>query len=163
MMLRQYISYLMEKRFPLSWSFEGTRSRVGKLMPPRYGLLKYVMDSAHATGARNLHIIPISISYDMIGDVKDYAKEQSGGVKRPESLSWFVGYLRRPAPAHGQDLLRLRRAGGPRRGAVTGRSARIAARGLRRRRRGEPRDADHPAIADLHGAARPPPRGPHRR
>jgi glycerol-3-phosphate O-acyltransferase len=95
MILRQYIGYLMEKRFPLSWAFEGTRSRVGKLMPPRYGLLKYVMDSAHATGLRNLHIIPISISYDMIGDVKDYAKEQeSGGVKRPESLSWFVGYLR---------------------------------------------------------------------
>jgi glycerol-3-phosphate O-acyltransferase len=94
MILRLYISYLMEKRFPLSWSFEGTRSRVGKLMPPRYGLLKYVMDSAHATGLRNLHIIPISISYDLIGDVKDYAKEQAGGVKRPESLSWFVGYLR---------------------------------------------------------------------
>ncbi|MEM8941580.1 MAG: glycerol-3-phosphate 1-O-acyltransferase [Pseudomonadota bacterium] len=92
--LRQYIGYLMEKRFPLSWAFEGTRSRVGKLMPPRYGLLKYVMDSAHATGARNLHIIPISISYDMIGDVKDYAVEQSGAVKRPESLSWFLGYLR---------------------------------------------------------------------
>jgi glycerol-3-phosphate O-acyltransferase len=77
MILRQYISYLMEKRFPLSWAFEGTRSRVGKLMPPRYGLLKYVMDSAHATGLRNLHIIPISISYDMIGDVKDYAKPSS--------------------------------------------------------------------------------------
>ncbi|MEM9397092.1 MAG: glycerol-3-phosphate 1-O-acyltransferase [Pseudomonadota bacterium] len=92
--LRQYIGYLMEKRFPLSWAFEGTRSRVGKLMPPRYGLLKYVMDSAHATGARNLHIIPISISYDMIGDVKDYADEQSGATKRPESLSWFIGYLR---------------------------------------------------------------------
>jgi glycerol-3-phosphate O-acyltransferase len=92
--LRQYIGYLMEKRFPLSWAFEGTRSRVGKLMPPRYGLLKYVMDSAHATGAQNLHIVPISISYDMIGDVKDYASEQSGGVKRPESLRWFIGYLR---------------------------------------------------------------------
>jgi glycerol-3-phosphate O-acyltransferase len=94
MVLRQYIGYLMEKRFPLSWSFEGTRSRVGKLMPPRYGLLKYVMDSAHATGARNLHFVPISISYDMIGDVKDYASEQSGGIKRPESLRWFIGYLR---------------------------------------------------------------------
>ena len=92
--LRQYIGYLMEKRFPLSWAFEGTRSRVGKLMPPRYGLLKYVMDSAHSTGAENLHIVPISISYDLIGDVKDYAKEQAGGVKRPESLSWFIGYLR---------------------------------------------------------------------
>jgi glycerol-3-phosphate O-acyltransferase len=94
MVLRQYIGYLMAKRFPLSWSLEGTRSRVGKLMPPRYGLLKYVMDSAHSTGARNLHFVPISISYDMIGDVKDYAKEQSGGVKRPESLRWFIGYLR---------------------------------------------------------------------
>ncbi|WP_439100777.1 glycerol-3-phosphate 1-O-acyltransferase [Congregibacter sp.] len=92
--LRQYIGYLMEKRFPLSWAFEGTRSRVGKLMPPRYGLLKYVMDSAHATGAENLHIIPISISYDMIGDVKDYAALESGATKRPESLSWFIGYLR---------------------------------------------------------------------
>jgi len=92
--LRQYIGYLMEKRFPLSWAFEGTRSRVGKLMPPRYGLLKYVMDAAHATGARNLHIIPISISYDMIGDVADYAAQESGATKRPESLSWFIGYLR---------------------------------------------------------------------
>lgn len=92
--LRHYIGYLMEKRFPLSWAFEGTRSRVGKLMPPRYGLLKYVMDSAHATGARNLHIVPIAISYDMIGDVHDYSQQESGAAKRPESLSWFIGYLR---------------------------------------------------------------------
>ena len=92
--LRHYIGYLMEKRFPLSWAFEGTRSRVGKLMPPRYGLLKYVLDSAHATGARNLHIIPIAISYDMIGDVHDYSLQESGVAKRPESLRWFIGYLR---------------------------------------------------------------------
>ena len=52
-------------------------------MPPRYGLLKYVMDAAHATGASNLHIIPISISYDMIGDVSDYAAQESGAAKRP--------------------------------------------------------------------------------
>jgi glycerol-3-phosphate O-acyltransferase len=41
--LRHYIGYLMEKRFPMNWAFEGTRSRTGKLMPPRYGLLKYVL------------------------------------------------------------------------------------------------------------------------
>jgi glycerol-3-phosphate O-acyltransferase len=33
--LRHYIGYLMEKRFPMNWAFEGTRSRMGKLMPPR--------------------------------------------------------------------------------------------------------------------------------
>jgi glycerol-3-phosphate O-acyltransferase len=30
----------------------------------------------------------------MIGDVKDYAAQESGASKRPESLSWFIGYLR---------------------------------------------------------------------
>ncbi|HBO11830.1 MAG TPA: glycerol-3-phosphate 1-O-acyltransferase [Halieaceae bacterium] len=94
LVLRHYIGYLMDKRFPLSWAFEGTRSRVGKLMPPRYGLLKYVMESAHATDARNLHIIPIAINYDLIGDVRDYAVEQAGATKQPESLRWFIGYLR---------------------------------------------------------------------
>lgn len=94
LILRQYIGYLMEKRFPLSWAFEGTRSRVGKLMPPKYGILKYVIEAAHASDAPDLHIIPLAINYDLISDVRDYAREQSGAKKRPESLSWFFGYLR---------------------------------------------------------------------
>jgi glycerol-3-phosphate O-acyltransferase len=94
LVLRRYIGYLMDKRFSLSWAFEGTRSRVGKLMPPRYGLLKYVIEAAHASGIANLHIIPVAINYDLIGDVQDYATEQSGISKRPESLGWFMGYLK---------------------------------------------------------------------
>lgn len=94
MILRQYIAYLLEKRFPLSWAFEGTRSRVGKLMPPRYGILKYVLEAAHTSDSQDLHIIPVALNYDLIRDVKDYVKEQAGGVKRPESLRWFLGYLR---------------------------------------------------------------------
>ena len=95
LVLRHYIGYLMEKRFPLSWAFEGTRSRVGKLMPPRYGLLKYALDAARETDARNIHILPVTISYDLITDVADYAAEQTGTKKKPESLRWFLGYLSR--------------------------------------------------------------------
>ncbi|MEE8220200.1 MAG: hypothetical protein V3R21_00425, partial [Woeseiaceae bacterium] len=80
---------------PLSWAFEGTRSRVGKLMPPRYGLLKYALDAARETDARNIHILPVTISYDLITDVADYAAEQTGTKKKPESLRWFLGYLSR--------------------------------------------------------------------
>lgn len=93
LVLRHYLGYLLEKRFPLSWAFEGTRSRVGKLMPPRYGLLKYVVESAHATDTRNLHIVPVAINYDFIDDVKDYTREQAGKAKPAESLRWFIGYL----------------------------------------------------------------------
>ena len=64
-------------------------------MPPRYGMLKYVMEAVADSHADNLYIIPVAINYDMINDVKDYAAEQSGAIKRPESLSWFISYLRR--------------------------------------------------------------------
>lgn len=94
LVLRHYVSYLLEKRFPMTWAFEGTRSRLGKLMPPRYGLLKYVMDSANVNDIENVHIIPVVTSFDLIRDVEEYASEQTGRVKKAESLSWFVGYLR---------------------------------------------------------------------
>jgi len=100
--LRHYIGYLMEKRFPMNWAFEGTRSRMGKLMPPRYGLLKYVLEACHTTDARNIHIIPISISYDLIRDVEEYATEQTGRGKGAESLSWFIGYVRSLAKPMGK-------------------------------------------------------------
>lgn len=93
--LRQYLGYLMEKRAPFSWAFEGTRSRVGKLMPPRLGLLKYLVEAAEATGTEGLRLVPVSISYDLISDVDDYAVEEAGRRKEAENLGWFIGYLRR--------------------------------------------------------------------
>ena len=103
--LRHYIGLLMEKRFPMTWAFEGTRSRLGKLMPPRYGLLKYVLEACNATDARNIHIIPVSISYDLIRDVEEYATEQTGRGKGPESLSWFVAYVRSLARPMGKTYM----------------------------------------------------------
>ncbi|EED35591.1 glycerol-3-phosphate acyltransferase [Luminiphilus syltensis NOR5-1B] len=100
--LRQYIGYLMEKRFPLTWSFEGTRSRLGKLMPPKFGILKYVLEGCSHSGARNIHIIPVAVTYDLLRDAEEYAREQSGVPKAPESLSWMVGYIRSLAKPMGK-------------------------------------------------------------
>ncbi|MEN8240043.1 MAG: 1-acyl-sn-glycerol-3-phosphate acyltransferase, partial [Actinomycetota bacterium] len=43
--LRQYLDYLLEKRFTLEWFIEGGRSRSGKLREPQLGMLAYVTDS----------------------------------------------------------------------------------------------------------------------
>ena len=77
----------------MTWAFEGTRSRTGKLMPPRFGLLKYVLEAAYYTEARDIHVIPVTVSYDLMRDVEEYATEQTGRKKQAESLKWFVGYL----------------------------------------------------------------------
>ncbi|HVR91972.1 MAG TPA: glycerol-3-phosphate 1-O-acyltransferase [Novosphingobium sp.] len=92
--LRQYIAYLLDKRFPMSWALEGTRSRLGKLMPPKYGILKYVLDAAHDGGIEDVQIVPFVTSFDLIRDVEEYAAEQAGLAKKPESFAWFIGYLK---------------------------------------------------------------------
>ncbi|MBU7590071.1 MAG: glycerol-3-phosphate 1-O-acyltransferase [Sphingopyxis terrae] len=94
LVLRHYIAWLLAKRFPLSWAFEGTRSRLDKLMPPKYGLMKYVLDAAHATGTQGVHFVPFVTSFDLIRDVEEYAAEQTGRTKKPESLAWFIGYMK---------------------------------------------------------------------
>ncbi len=105
--LRQYIGYLMEKHFPLAWAFEGTRSRTGKLMPPRLGLLKYTVEAAAHAQCGKFHLIPVSVVYDLIPDVAEYAAEQGGGVKKAESLIWLFRYLSGMKKPHGRISLKF--------------------------------------------------------
>jgi glycerol-3-phosphate O-acyltransferase len=93
--LHHYIDYLIEKRFSLEWYIEGGRSRSGKLLPPRFGLLAYVVDAYRRGKADDVFLIPVSIAYDQIQDVGDYAAEQKGMPKAKESFGWFVGVIRR--------------------------------------------------------------------
>jgi len=96
--LRQYLDYLLEKRFALEWYVEGGRSRSGKLREPRLGLLAYVADSYQRGIADDVVFVPVSINYDQITDVSSYAAEQRGRSKDSESLMWalkFIASLRR--------------------------------------------------------------------
>jgi glycerol-3-phosphate O-acyltransferase len=92
--LRQYIDYLIEKRFSLEWYVEGGRSRSGKLLPPRLGLLAYVVDAYRRGKAEDVFLVPVSIAYDQIQDVGDYVAEQRGAAKQKESFGWFIKILR---------------------------------------------------------------------
>lgn len=90
---RSYLGYLVEKRFPLEWYLEGGRSRSGKLLPPRYGMLAWLVEAVAAGRAEDLYLIPTSIAYDQIQDVDGYAREAGGGDKTPESAGWAVGFI----------------------------------------------------------------------
>jgi glycerol-3-phosphate O-acyltransferase len=92
--LRHYVDYLIEKRFSLEWYIEGGRSRSGKLLPPRFGLLAYVVDAYRRGKSEDVHLIPVAIAYDQIQDVGAYTAEQRGGKKERESFGWFLGVVR---------------------------------------------------------------------
>jgi glycerol-3-phosphate O-acyltransferase len=99
--LQHYIDYLIEKRFPLEWYIEGGRSRSGKLLPPRFGMLAYVVDAYRRGRSDDVYLVPVSIAYDQISDVGDYAAEQRGAAKERESFGWFLRVLRRLRSRYG--------------------------------------------------------------
>jgi glycerol-3-phosphate O-acyltransferase len=103
---RRYIDYLIEKRFSLLWALEGTRSRTGKLLPPRFGLFNYVFGSIQRTRQYDVTFIPVSVTYDQITEVEDYSIEQRGQKKKPEGITWPLRFLRRGRP-RGQIHLRF--------------------------------------------------------
>jgi glycerol-3-phosphate O-acyltransferase len=105
--LRQYVDYLVEKRFPLEWFLEGGRSRSGKLLPPRYGLFTYVVDAYRRGKTDDVILVPVAIAYDQIADVGDYAAEARGAAKRRESFGWFLGLVRRLRRRYGNVHIRF--------------------------------------------------------
>ena len=105
--LRAYLDYLIEKRFPLEWYMEGGRSRTGKLLPPRLGLLNYVVDSQRRGKADDIKLVPVSIAYDHIHDVPDYAREAAGKGKERESFGWLVRKVRSLRRRHGNIYIRF--------------------------------------------------------
>ncbi len=105
--LRRYIDYLLRRRFPLEWYIEGGRSRTGKQLPPRLGMLAYVVESYLRGSAEDVVFIPVSIAYDQIADVHSYAAEQSGAPKRPETFGWMMRMIRGLQDSYGDIHMRL--------------------------------------------------------
>lgn len=92
--LRQYVGYIVEKRFNLNWSIEGTRSRTGKMLPPKLGLLSYVADAYLDGRSDDILLQPVSISFDQLHETAEYAAYARGGEKTPEGLKWLYSFIK---------------------------------------------------------------------
>ena len=104
--LRHFISSLVDQGSHFMWAIEGTRSRTGKLVWPKMGILKYIHE-ADEDSKRDVKYIPVSIVYDLIPDVKDMTDEVMGKSKRPESLQWFLNYIKKMDDNFGKISIRF--------------------------------------------------------
>ena len=92
--LREYVGYVVEKRFNLSWSIEGTRSRTGKMLPPKLGLLAYVADAYLDGRSDDILLQAVSISFDQLHETAEYAAYARGGEKRAEGFGWLYNFIK---------------------------------------------------------------------
>jgi putative phosphoserine phosphatase/1-acylglycerol-3-phosphate O-acyltransferase len=104
--LRHFIAYLVNEKGSFMWAIEGTRSRTGKLVWPKMGILKYIMEGEQDS-PQEVKYIPVSIVYDLIPDVKEMAKEMRGKAKKAESLVWFLDYIKKMGERMGRISLRF--------------------------------------------------------
>ena len=86
--LRRYIMALLSQKINLEFFIEGARSRNGKLVPPKFGILKMITDN-YLSGdlTEKVRFVPMSIIYDRVTEASAHRKELEGGDKVPESFS----------------------------------------------------------------------------
>ena len=94
MVVREYLAWLASQRLNLEWYMEGGRSRTGKLRPPKYGLLSYLVSAIESGGAEDMLLVPVSTTYDQMHEVGRMAAEEAGASKAKENLLWLAGYAR---------------------------------------------------------------------
>jgi glycerol-3-phosphate O-acyltransferase len=109
LVFRSYIDHLIRTRQPLSWSIEGTRSRTGKLAPPKLGILNWVVESCEKEKVDKVLLVPVSIAFDRIAEIDDYVAIQRGEPKRKESLGWFFNYIFGMTQPYGKIYVRFAR------------------------------------------------------
>ncbi|SCV69844.1 BQ2448_1238 [Microbotryum intermedium] len=93
--IKEYIEHLMENGMNMEWmrrhSFiEGSRSRTGKLLPPKLGILKYVVEGLLAGRTSDVLICPISLQYDKVIETENYINELLGNPKEKETLTGLL-------------------------------------------------------------------------
>ena len=108
-MFSRYLRQLVREGFPVEFFIEGGRSRTGKMLPPRPGVLRMVMDAADAVSRDQFAVtlLPVHISYERIAEAGTYAKELSGEGKRAESVGAVLSARRIFGQRHGKVYIRV--------------------------------------------------------
>ncbi|MAY41594.1 MULTISPECIES: glycerol-3-phosphate 1-O-acyltransferase PlsB [unclassified Neptuniibacter] len=84
---KTYLEQMTHRGHSLEYFIEGGRSRTGRLLPAKTGLLSMSIDSYRDNPQKPVALIPIWIGYDRLVESKSYQSELSGGTKQKESIA----------------------------------------------------------------------------
>lgn len=88
--VQAYVDTLLQQGFNFQCFIEGGRSRTGKLLSPKFGILSFIMDSILSGRVEDLIICPVSTQYDKVIETESYISELLGQPKAKENLADFV-------------------------------------------------------------------------
>ena len=89
-LVQAYMDTLLQNGFNIECFVEGGRSRTGKLLQPKLGILGFFIESILSGSVEDAIICPVSTQYDKVIEVDSYVSELLGQPKAKEDL---VGFL----------------------------------------------------------------------
>jgi glycerol-3-phosphate O-acyltransferase len=83
----EYLSMIQTQGVSIEYFIEGTRSRTGRLLPPKAGMLAMSVRSYLNAPVRPIMFQPVYIGYERLVEGDSYTTELSGKAKRSEKFS----------------------------------------------------------------------------
>jgi glycerol-3-phosphate O-acyltransferase len=91
----EYLHRMLSRGFPIEYFVEGGRSRSGRTLAPKTGLLGMTVRSFVRSHDRPLYFVPIYVGYEKLVEGESFVRELAGKPKQGESLWDIVRTARR--------------------------------------------------------------------
>ncbi|KAI9675938.1 MAG: hypothetical protein M1829_003176 [Trizodia sp. TS-e1964] len=89
-LVQSYVDTILQKGHNFECFIEGGRSRTGKLLPPKFGILNFILDSVLSGRVTDALVCPVSTQYDKVIETENYVGELLGIPKKKENLLDFL-------------------------------------------------------------------------
>ncbi|AWL10579.1 Glycerol-3-phosphate 1-O-acyltransferase [Saliniradius amylolyticus] len=92
---KEYLQFLFDRGYPVKYYPEGGRSRTGRLLPPKTGMLAMTLQGVLRGTRRPVTLVPVYIGYENVMELGSYLKELKGKNKQKESFGQVFSALRK--------------------------------------------------------------------
>jgi glycerol-3-phosphate O-acyltransferase len=86
----EYMHFLLTKGHSMEFFIEGGRSRTGRLLHPKTGMLAMVIQSFFRDSNKPVVFVPVYVGYDKVMEIRSLQSELRGKQKRKESVGQLV-------------------------------------------------------------------------
>ncbi|HEY1891725.1 MAG TPA: glycerol-3-phosphate 1-O-acyltransferase PlsB [Steroidobacteraceae bacterium] len=103
----KYLAAIMERGHSIEYFIEGGRSRTGRLLQPKTGMLSMTVRSFLRDPARPVVFLPVYFGYERVVEGATYIGELSGKPKEKESVLGLIRALRKLRERFGRVYVNL--------------------------------------------------------
>lgn len=89
-----YLKDLLQRGHSLEYFIEGGRSRTGRLLPPKGGMLAMTVQAYLANPKTPVVFVPVYFGYERLLEGRAFTSELAGGKKQKESFFSFIRSLK---------------------------------------------------------------------